>query len=114
MGHGGGPEGHDDRLQAANAGSTTPTADRATARDHRRADSLVADAELRADLRARQAIAVGPGGVLADSVRQVRQVRLACCQSGLSGHLAHRAPVHIEPCRQLPNRNPRGVAGEQF
>lgn len=88
------------RLQAGNAGSTTARADHATARDHRRPDSLVADSELPGDLSKRQAVRVEPGGVLAD---RVRQLRLTGVQSRLPRYLAHRATVHLEREISVPS-----------
>ena len=69
--------------------ATIARADRATAREHCRPDSLFADPELHGDLSKREAIGVEPGSVLTD---RVRQLRLACCQSRLPGYLP-------APCR---------------
>lgn len=99
------------RLQSANAASPTARTDRAPAREHRRADSFIADPELYGDLYQRQAICVKPGGVLPD---RVRQLRLASGQARLPGDLPHRAAVHLEACRQLPDWHPGGLPGEQF
>lgn len=91
--------------------ATTARADRATARNHRRADGLVADSESRSDLSERQSTCVKLGGVLSDRVRQLWSAR---CQARLPNYLAHRAAVHVESRRKLPHGHAIGVPGEQF
>ena len=91
--------------------STTPGTDRAAARDHRGPDRLVADAELRCDLGQCQTVCVEPGGVLTD---RVMKLWVTSGQPRLPSDLAHRAAVHLEPCRKLLDRHPRGVPVEQF
>ena len=91
--------------------TTTPSADPATAREHRGSHSLAADAESGGDLGESQTVCVEPGSVLAD---RVGQLGLACRHSGLPGYLAHRAAVHLEPRSQLSHRHAGSVPGEQF
>ncbi|SMX69953.1 hypothetical protein BSP239C_00407 [Brevibacterium sp. 239c] len=91
--------------------ATTAGADRATARNHRRARGLVADSKSRGDLSERQSTCVKLGYFLSDRVRQLRS---AGSQARLSGYLAHGAAVHVESSRQLPHGHAIGVPGEQL
>lgn len=85
--------------------------DRATARDHRRPNGGIADPEPRGHLSERQTIRVEPGSVLTDRVGKFRLARL---QPRLACHLPHRAAMHLEARRKLPDRLPSGVPGERF
>lgn len=91
--------------------AATARPDRATASDHGRPDSRIADAELRSDLSQCQTVPIEPGSTLTDRVWQLRLTRV---DTSLPGNLPDRAPVHPEPCRELPNRDPSGVSSEQF
>lgn len=51
--------------------------DSATVREHRRAGSIIADCELRGDLRQRQALGLESGCVLPDRVRQLRDLLIS-------------------------------------
>lgn len=91
--------------------ATTASTERPTARNHRRADGLVADSGARGDLSERQLTCVDLGNVQSDPVRHLWSAR---CQACLPSYLSHRAAVHVESRRQLPHGHTCGVTGDQL